>query len=216
VRTASARCGQETIFAGVSSRSQKVISVGAFAVILGFGLMPNFFQPGFVDFTMSATNGLFSQALPSPLPTVSVAPSPKPTAIPTPAPTLTCGNRQVFWCGYIGETIPLFAHNVLHDCAGYPGVQNPMSGNENDICIVHGNGGGGCPRNIGYLLWYHRLDRHRYSDHDHLYTNRMLPDATQEFQRIYCIHRSRAWVEHVYRTTTQRSNPVHWCNRHIM
>ena len=152
VRTASARRCQGTIFAGVSSRSQQIIFAGACAVILGFGLMPNLSELGFVDFTMSATNGLFSRALPSPLPTVSVAPSPSPTAIPTPAPTFTCGNRQVFWCGYTGETATLFAHNVLHGCAGYPGVQNPMSGNENDICIVHGNGGGGCPRNIGYLL----------------------------------------------------------------
>ena len=74
---------------------------------------------------------------------------------------------------------------------------------------------GAAPETSG-TYWYHRLDRHCHSDDDHLYTNRMLPDATQELQRIYCIHRSRAWVEHVYPPTTQGPNPVHWCNRHIM
>lgn len=57
---------------------------------------------------------------------------------------------------------------------------------------------------------------HRHSDHGHLYTNRMLPDATQELRGIYCVHRSRAWVEHVCHAATQGSNPVHWCNRRSM
>ena len=106
-----------------------------------------------VMFTYGSTKDILVPN-PTPRPTISLAPSPSPTRAPSPRPTSSCGNRRVFWCGYVGQTTALFARNVLHDCAAYPGTNDPMSGNANDICIVNGNGGGGCPNNIGCAVHF--------------------------------------------------------------